>query len=197
MQPAASSLEGVKLVRGELGFGSQGKNGVTVNDPAAWRGRKERDVAVDEMFYYKYFTEKSERERKMAEKVGKRKGEGEDEDDSDEDEDEEKSDKEEDESEPEEGSEVSEGELDEDEVWKVSTSYLPIRYLSPNQTFRPCKPPCPKSPKKTTSCWGQRTTTRSTLMRATWTMRRTRTPTISPSWKGPITRTSSPWKIFP
>ena len=64
MQPAASALEGVKLVKGELGS----KNDLRVNDPAFWKGRKERDVAVDEMFYYKYFTEKSERERKMAER---------------------------------------------------------------------------------------------------------------------------------
>ena len=118
MQPAASALEGVKLVKGELGS----KNDLRVNDPAFWKGRKERDVAVDEMFYYKYFTEKSERERKMAEKVGKRKGA---EEDSEESEDEaEKSD--EDEEQSEEGSEVSEGELDEDEVWKVRISYLSV-----------------------------------------------------------------------
>ncbi|RXW16668.1 hypothetical protein EST38_g9182 [Candolleomyces aberdarensis] len=116
MQPAASALEGVKLVKGELGA----KNELRVNDPAFWRGRKERDVAADEMFYYKYFTEKSEREKKMADKAGKRKG-GEEEDDS-----EDSDSEDEDESEGSEGgSEVSEGELDEDEVWKAMQTSMP------------------------------------------------------------------------
>ncbi|KAJ2920556.1 hypothetical protein H1R20_g16538, partial [Candolleomyces eurysporus] len=114
MQPAASAVEGVKLVKGELGA----KNELRVNDPTLWRGRKERDVAADEIFYYKYFTEKSERERKMAEKAGKRKG-GEEEDDSEE------SDSEDEEENSEEGSEVSEEELDEDEVWKAMQTSIP------------------------------------------------------------------------
>ncbi|KAJ2913545.1 hypothetical protein MD484_g6868, partial [Candolleomyces efflorescens] len=118
MQPSASTLEGVKLVKGELGF----SGGVTVNDPAAWRGRKEKDVAADEMFYYKYFTEKSERERKMAKKVGKRRVEGEDED---EDSDEEEEEVESGDEEEAEASEVSEGELDEDEVWKAMQASMP------------------------------------------------------------------------
>ena len=44
MQPAASAVEGVKLVKGEVG-------GVRVNDPE-WVRRGPRGVSVDEVWFY-------------------------------------------------------------------------------------------------------------------------------------------------
>jgi len=119
MQPAASALEGVKLMKGESG------NEVRVNEKEFIQ-RKPENVPVDEMFFYKFFKEKSERNSAKAAKVSRRKNaEESDEEGSDEEEEEAAEEKEE----TEEESEASEGELDEDEVWKVSriASILMIR----------------------------------------------------------------------
>ncbi|PIL32656.1 hypothetical protein GSI_05360 [Ganoderma sinense ZZ0214-1] len=70
MQPSldnASSAHGVTLVKGEAGLG------VPVNDEKFWKRRVE-DVPVDQVFFHTYFVRKDERDKKKAEKVGKRKG---------------------------------------------------------------------------------------------------------------------------
>lgn len=70
MQPSldnASSAHGVTLVKSEAGLG------VPVNDEKFWKRRVE-DVPVDQMFFHTYFVRKEERDKKKAEKVGKRKG---------------------------------------------------------------------------------------------------------------------------
>lgn len=106
MQPGATSADGasgVKLVKGEV----TGKGIVPVNEEGWWK-RKEADVAVDEVFFHRFFTKKNEMERAKAAKVGKRKGKGED-SDSDVEEDEEVVEEEEGE-----GSDKEEA-----EVWKV------------------------------------------------------------------------------
>ncbi|KAI1789313.1 CBF-domain-containing protein [Ganoderma leucocontextum] len=70
MQPSldnASSAHGVTLVKGEVGLG------MPVNDEKFWK-RKVEDVPVDQMFFHTYFVRKDVRDKKKAEKVGKRKG---------------------------------------------------------------------------------------------------------------------------
>lgn len=138
MQPAASAADGasgVKLVKGEAVTGEG-----PVNEEKWWRRRVE-DVPVDEVFFHRYFTEKSKKEREMAEKVKKRKGKGGDEDDDEDEEGEESVDegeeaefseeKDEDEDEAASEAEVGGAEEDEDEdesdkdeaeIWKVCRS---------------------------------------------------------------------------
>ncbi|KAF9005217.1 CBF/Mak21 family-domain-containing protein [Cyathus striatus] len=84
MQPSASAIEGIKLVKGEV------TDGVLVNDKKFWKKNRE-EIPVDQLFFHQYFTQKEEKERKKAVKIGKRKGgesdeEGEDEEDDDEEE---------------------------------------------------------------------------------------------------------------
>ncbi|KAF5378151.1 hypothetical protein D9615_007633 [Tricholomella constricta] len=80
MQPAASGLDGtgVKLLKGEV------EDGTLMNDDNFLR-KKAEDVPVDQLFYHKYFSKKSEKEKAKAAKVGKRKGEESDEESDDED----------------------------------------------------------------------------------------------------------------
>ncbi|KAJ7221697.1 CBF/Mak21 family-domain-containing protein [Mycena pura] len=84
MQPAASGLEGggVKLMKGEAGD-AEGR----VNESAFLR-KKESDVPVDQLFFHRFFSRKSEREKAKSAKAGRRKNQG-DESDSDEEDDDE------------------------------------------------------------------------------------------------------------
>lgn len=77
MQPAAGdaiSGGGVRLIKGELGnsFDSVSGGGVTVNDEKWWKRRVE-DVPTDQVFFHKYFNQKSELERARTAKAKKRK----------------------------------------------------------------------------------------------------------------------------
>ncbi|KAF8966791.1 CBF/Mak21 family-domain-containing protein [Flammula alnicola] len=81
MQPAASAVEGVKLMKGEVGNQSMVNN-------VAFLNKKPQDVPVDQMFFYQYFTRKSQREKAKASKVNKRKDGKDESEDEDEDEDE-------------------------------------------------------------------------------------------------------------
>ncbi|KAG6916630.1 hypothetical protein DXG01_006126 [Tephrocybe rancida] len=67
MQPAASGLDGtgVKLVKGEV------EDTALMNEAAFLRTRVE-DVPVDQLFYHKYFSRKSAKEKAKAAKVGKK-----------------------------------------------------------------------------------------------------------------------------
>jgi len=121
MQPAAGdaiSGGGVRLIRGEVGegLGLNSGGGVTVNDEKWWRRRVE-DVPIDQVFFHKYFNQKSELEKaRVAKAKKKQKGEEEEED----------SEVESDEN----GGEGNEGEVDESEklsddeeeaeIWTVS-----------------------------------------------------------------------------
>ena len=105
MQPAAGdavSGGGVRLIKGEVGddLGRNSGRGVTVNDEKWWKRRVE-DVPIDQVFFHRYFNQKSKLERVRAAKAKKRKGKGDEEDS---------------EVEPiEDGDEEKEGEVDEDE----------------------------------------------------------------------------------
>ncbi|KAI5120472.1 hypothetical protein M0805_006492 [Coniferiporia weirii] len=83
MQPAAVALDGtsVRVVKGAQEDGSG-----MVNDEAFLR-KDVKDVPVDQVFFHKFFSKKSEKEKAKAEKVAKRKG-GAESDDENEDEDE-------------------------------------------------------------------------------------------------------------
>ncbi|KAG5721315.1 Ribosome biogenesis protein MAK21, partial [Termitomyces sp. T112] len=72
MQPAASGLDGtgVKLLKGEVGD-------ATLMNEAQFLKTRAEDVPVDQLFYHKYFSQKSEKEKAKAAKVGKRKSQGE------------------------------------------------------------------------------------------------------------------------
>ncbi|TEB35322.1 hypothetical protein FA13DRAFT_1728125 [Coprinellus micaceus] len=76
----ASALEGVKLVKGEVG-----RIGVEAVNERKWGDVKEEKVGVDELFFYKYFTAKQEREAAKQAKVDRRKAKGEESESSDED----------------------------------------------------------------------------------------------------------------
>ncbi|KAF8888403.1 CBF/Mak21 family-domain-containing protein [Gymnopilus junonius] len=136
MQPAASALEGVKLVKGEVGAAL----GI-VNEKEFLRKKRE-DVPVDQLFFHQYFTSKDEREKAKAAKVKKRKEGKEDElSDEDEDGDDEELGEEqdvdddsaqsdaEDEAAAEAASDVDEDEdasdLEEAEIWKVMQATMP------------------------------------------------------------------------
>ena len=64
MQPAASGVEGVKLLKGEIGYVGE----ELVNEKAFLR-RKRADVPVDQIFFHDYFTRKHEKEKALAAKV--------------------------------------------------------------------------------------------------------------------------------
>jgi ribosome biogenesis protein MAK21 len=138
MQPAATGTDGasgVKLLKGEVAHGEG-----PVNEEKWWR--RVEDVPVDEVFFHRYFTQKSRKEREMAEKVKKRKGKGaaDDEEGEDEDEDVDASGGEEDEesegseaegAEEQEGEDDDEEESDKDEaeIWKVCRAPLVCKVL--------------------------------------------------------------------
>ncbi|PPR06506.1 hypothetical protein CVT24_002634 [Panaeolus cyanescens] len=117
MQPAASALEGVKLVKGEVA------DGVMVNE-AAFLRKKEHEVPVDQVFFHQYFTRKHEKEQ--AKKMKKKKGD-EEEEDEESDAGSERDDEEEAEVEDDVASEAGsdEGDTDEDEVWRVMKATMP------------------------------------------------------------------------
>ena len=64
MQPAASGVEGVKLLKGEIGYVGE----ELVNEKAFLR-KKRSDVAVDQVFFHDYFTRKHEKEKALAAKM--------------------------------------------------------------------------------------------------------------------------------
>lgn len=128
MQPAATPADGtgVKLVKGESTLGE-----TPVNEERWWRRRAE-DIPVDELFFHKFFTQKSRKEKEMAEKVKKRKGKDHDED---EDEDEEADDEapfsggeasdEEQTDGEQEADEEAESDQEEAEIWKAMKASMP------------------------------------------------------------------------
>ncbi|KAJ6488466.1 CBF/Mak21 family-domain-containing protein [Mycena vitilis] len=134
MQPAASGLEsgGVKLMKGEMGVLEE-----RVNEGGFLR-KKESDVPVDQLFFHKFFSRKSEKE-KAAKTKANRKNRGEDSDSEEDDEDED------DEGEGDESAEEmdltgdeakadgkadefeedSDSDLGEDEIWKAMQASMP------------------------------------------------------------------------
>lgn len=75
MQPAAGdaiSGGGVRLIKGEAGNSLDSNSGVTVNDEKWWK-RKVQEVPTDQVFFHKYFNQKSELEKARAAKTKKRK----------------------------------------------------------------------------------------------------------------------------
>jgi ribosome biogenesis protein MAK21 len=63
MQPAASGIEGVKLVRGEVGYAGE----EVVNEKAFLRKKRE-NVPVDQLFFHDYFMRKYQKEKSPKEK---------------------------------------------------------------------------------------------------------------------------------
>ena len=135
MQPSASAIDGVKLIKGEVGVESM------VNE-ATFLKRRAQDVPVDQVlcfsppllyaelinfrskrFFHQYFTRKDEKEKAMAAKGRKRKG---DEDEDDQEEDDEEADGAGKASSDDAGNEVAEVDVEDDsdadeaEIWKVS-----------------------------------------------------------------------------
>jgi len=106
MQPAASGVEGVKLIKGEIGY----VGGELMNEKAFLR-KQRTSVPIDQVFFYDYFTRKHEKEKALAAKARK-KGKDVDEDD---DEDDEAVEKSGDDWEDEDG----DGDAKEEEIWKV------------------------------------------------------------------------------
>ncbi|THG97212.1 hypothetical protein EW026_g4738 [Hermanssonia centrifuga] len=126
MQPAASTADGasgVKLMKGEVVDGAG-----PVNDEKWWRRRVE-DVPVDQLFFHKYFTKRSEKEKVMADKVKKRKGHEDDASDEEGEEEEEDEDEEEmgvDVAGPEEEqNEDEDSDKEEAEIWKAIKATMP------------------------------------------------------------------------
>ncbi|KAJ7184372.1 CBF/Mak21 family-domain-containing protein, partial [Mycena filopes] len=135
MQPAASGLEGggVKLMKGEMGVLED-----RVNE-GGFLKKKEADVPVDQVFFHKFFSRKSEKEKAQSAKRRKNRD-----DDSDEDEEDEAGD--DDDSDGAEGSgeemdltgdeaekagdadgsdEEEDSDLGEDEIWKAMQASMP------------------------------------------------------------------------
>ncbi|KAH6902661.1 ribosome biogenesis protein [Coprinopsis sp. MPI-PUGE-AT-0042] len=135
MQPAASALEGVKLVKGDSGHLAEGR----MND-AKFVNKRREEVPVDQRFFHDFFSSKLARDKAKSAKVAKRKG-GDDSSDSGSSEDEAEEiitaptnanasssrskgtvadDEDVDEEDEDEGSD-----LDEDEVWRVMQASMP------------------------------------------------------------------------
>ncbi|KAJ7460928.1 CBF/Mak21 family-domain-containing protein [Mycena galericulata] len=128
MQPAASGLEGggVKLMKGEMGDMEE-----RVNEGGFLR-KKESDVPVDQLFFHKFFSRKSEKEKAKSAKSDRRKkgGDDSDSDDSDEgDETGEEMDLTGDEAkkarDTDEFGEDDDSDLGEDEIWKAMQATMP------------------------------------------------------------------------
>lgn len=85
MQPAASGVEGVKLIKGEVGYMGQ----ELMNEKSFLKKQRE-NVPIDQIFFYDYFSRKHEKEKALAlakakakaKAKKKKKGKDEDEDDS-------------------------------------------------------------------------------------------------------------------
>ncbi|KAL4252111.1 CBF/MAK21 family protein [Abortiporus biennis] len=138
MQPAANLFNdtstGVKLLKGEVTV-----KGAPVNDESWLKEnlkKREQDVPVDEVFFWKYFKRKDEAEKAMKKKSLKRKGEGEDEgededelmesDEEEEDGEGETEEKEEEEQEEAEGdSDEVDSDAEEAEIWKAMKATMP------------------------------------------------------------------------
>ncbi|KAF9530090.1 hypothetical protein CPB83DRAFT_905635 [Crepidotus variabilis] len=67
MQPSASGVEGVKLIKGEIGYA-----GEDVLNEKAFLKRRRGDVPVDQLFFHDYFTKKAEKTKALAAKAKKR-----------------------------------------------------------------------------------------------------------------------------
>ncbi|KAJ6500610.1 CBF/Mak21 family-domain-containing protein [Mycena sanguinolenta] len=130
MQPAASGLEGggVKLMKGEMGMLEE-----RVNEGGFLR-KKESDVPVDQLFFHKFFSRKSEKEKAKSANADRRKNQDDDSDSDDEDDEGGESGEEEmdltgDEAKEAGANEFDEDEegsdLDEDEVWKAMQATMP------------------------------------------------------------------------
>ncbi|GAW07546.1 CBF-domain-containing protein [Lentinula edodes] len=123
MQPSASGIEGVKLIKGELTT-----SGDLLMNEEKFLKRRPEDVPVDQLFFHKYFTRKNERVREKHTKSSNEDSEVDSDADSDGggemdltgDEAEIARDKEASDEEEEEGSE-----LDEEEVWKAMQASMP------------------------------------------------------------------------
>jgi ribosome biogenesis protein MAK21 len=120
MQPAAGdaiSGGGVRSIKGEVGdsLGSGFGDGVTVNNEKWWRRRVE-DVPIDQVFFHKYFNQKSDLERARTAKAKRKKGKG----DEEESEPESDEDGEEEGQEDEDDGEKSSDDEKEAEIWTVS-----------------------------------------------------------------------------
>jgi len=61
MQPAASGVEGVKLLKGEIGYVGE----ELVNEKVFLK-KKRADVPVDQVFFHDYFTRKHEKEKALS-----------------------------------------------------------------------------------------------------------------------------------
>ncbi|KAF8152290.1 CBF/Mak21 family-domain-containing protein [Crassisporium funariophilum] len=124
MQPAASAIEGVKLIKGEAGHEEM------VN-ASAFLKRKTKDVPVDQLFFHQYFTRKDEREKAKASKIGKRKDDKEDSSEDEEEDDEVAQELEGDADTPkkvdEDFDEADEdaSDADEEEIWKAMKATMP------------------------------------------------------------------------
>ncbi|KAJ4486692.1 CBF/Mak21 family-domain-containing protein, partial [Lentinula edodes] len=123
MQPSASGIEGVKLIKGELAT-----SGDLLMNEEKFLKRRPEDVPVDQLFFHKYFTRKNERVREKHTKSSNEDSEVDSDADSDGggemdltgDEAEIARDDEASDEEEEEGSE-----LDEEEVWKAMQASMP------------------------------------------------------------------------
>ncbi|KAJ6546959.1 CBF/Mak21 family-domain-containing protein [Mycena capillaripes] len=131
MQPAASGLEGggVKLMKGEMGDLEE-----RVNEDGFLR-KKESDVPVDQLFFHKFFSRKSEKEKAKAAKSDRRKNREDSDSDSEGDEDEEgdasgeemdlTGDEAKKTGEADEFDEDDDSDLGEDEIWKAMQASMP------------------------------------------------------------------------
>jgi len=116
MQPAASGLEGIKLIRGEVGYIGE----EVVNEKAFLRKKRE-NVPVDQVFFHDYFTRKYQKEKSLKEtkedgntKSDREEGGDDDDDDS---------------SGKESGSDWDEDDAREAEIWKVIYSSIPFFFV--------------------------------------------------------------------
>ncbi|KAJ7491216.1 CBF/Mak21 family-domain-containing protein [Mycena latifolia] len=128
MQPAASGLEGggVKLMKGEMGDMEE-----RVNEGVFLR-KKESDVPVDQLFFHKFFSRKSEKEKAKNAKAQRRKN-GDEDSDSEEEDDADESGEEMDltgdeakkTGDGDEFEEDDDSDVGEDEVWKAMQASMP------------------------------------------------------------------------
>src|SRR5258708_39659512 len=114
MQPAASGVEGIKLIRGEVGYIGE----EVVNEKAFLRKKRE-NVPVDQRFCHDYCTRKYQKEKlKVTKEDGSVKGDRGDDDD----------DESSGEGAKESGSDWDEDDAREAEIWKVFVSSIPFFY---------------------------------------------------------------------
>ncbi|KAJ3567250.1 hypothetical protein NP233_g6482 [Leucocoprinus birnbaumii] len=120
MQPSASSIQGVKLLKGEV------PDSVQVNTAAFWKNKKESQIPVDQMFFYSYFKRKEDLEKRSKKRPER--GEDESEEENEEEGEEEGVGEDEDATEAEKDEDVDEedsSDLEEDEIWKAMKATMP------------------------------------------------------------------------